>query len=34
MWERGPADGATEQADADSRDWRTDMDLLSMRLAD
>jgi len=27
-------DGATEHAAADSRDWRTEMDLLSMRLAD
>ena len=27
-------DGATEQADRDDRDWRTEMDLLSMRLSD
>jgi hypothetical protein len=27
-------DGATEQAERDDRDWRTDMDLLSMRLSD
>src|SRR5215813_5621459 len=42
--ERGPTsdphdlydepDGATEHAAADARDWRTEMDLLSMRLAD
>ena len=27
-------DAATEQADRDDRDWRTQMDLLSMRLSD
>ncbi|HEY1908624.1 MAG TPA: DUF4259 domain-containing protein [Myxococcaceae bacterium] len=27
-------DGATEQAERDDRDWRTQMDLLSMRLSD
>jgi len=42
--ERGPTtdardlydepDGWSEHADADARDWRTEMDLLSMRLAD
>jgi hypothetical protein len=27
-------DGATDAASADARDWRTEMDLLSMRLSD
>jgi hypothetical protein len=27
-------DGATEQAERDDRDWRTQMDLLSLRLSD
>ena len=27
-------DGAVEHADADARRWRTEMDLLSLRLAD
>jgi hypothetical protein len=32
LWDE--PDGATEQADADARDWRTQMDLLALRLSD
>ena len=32
LWDE--PDAATEQADADARDWRTEMDLLTRRLAD
>jgi len=32
LWDE--PDAATEQAEADARDWRTEMDLLARRLAD